>query len=57
MPTGPGSRRRAQLATLAWFHWFNRTASMATAATCHPFEFEAAYYAAQQAAPAGVGTQ
>lgn len=46
-----------ELATLAWVHWFNTERLHSSLGDLPPAEFEAAFYAAQQAAPAGVGNQ
>jgi putative transposase len=45
-----------ELATLAWVHWWNEQRLHGYLDDIPPAEFEAAY-AAQQTAPAGVGTQ
>ena len=46
-----------ELATLSWVHWFNEQRLHGHRDDMPPAEFEAAFYAAQQADPAGVGTQ
>jgi putative transposase len=46
-----------ELATLAWVHWFNTERLHSSLGDLPPTEFEAAFYAAQQAAPIGVGNQ
>jgi len=46
-----------ELATLSWVHWFNEQRLHGHCDHVPPAEFEAAFYAAQQADPAGVGTQ
>jgi len=46
-----------ELATLAWVHWFNEQRLHSYLDDVPPAEFEAAFYAAQQPAPARVGTQ
>ena len=46
-----------ELATLAWVHWFNHQRLHSYLADIPPAQFEAAFYAAQQPAPARVGTQ
>jgi putative transposase len=46
-----------ELATLSWVHWFNQERLHSHCGDIPPAEFEAAFYAAQQAAPAGVGNQ
>ena len=46
-----------ELATLSWVHWFNEQRLHSHCGDVPPAEFEAAFYAAQQADPAGVGTQ
>ena len=59
---GPDQRswrtiNEVELATLAWVHWFNAQRLHGYLDNVPPTEFEAAFYAAQQAAPARVGTQ
>lgn len=44
-----------ELATLSWVHWFNEDRLHGHCDDVPPAEFEAAFYAAQQADPAGVG--
>lgn len=46
-----------ELATLSWVHWFNEERLHGHCDDVPPAEFEAAFYAAQQADPAGVGNQ
>jgi putative transposase len=46
-----------ELATLSWVHWFNEDRLHSHCDDVPPAEFEAAFYAAQQADPAGVGNQ
>jgi putative transposase len=46
-----------ELATLGWVHWHNTSRLHGYLGDVPPNEFEAAFYAAQQPAPAGVGTQ
>jgi putative transposase len=46
-----------ELATLSWVHWFNEQRLHRHCRDVPPAEFEAAFYAAQQADPAGVGIQ
>lgn len=46
-----------ELATLSWVHWFNEQRLHSHCDDVPPAEFEAAFYAAQQADPAGVGNQ
>ena len=46
-----------ELATLGWVHWHNTSRLHGYLDDTPPTEFEAAFYAAQQAAPAGVGNQ
>ena len=46
-----------ELATLSWVHWFNEHRLHSHCHDVPPAEFEAAFYAAQQADPAGVGNQ
>jgi putative transposase len=46
-----------ELATLSWVHWFNEDRLHSHCGDVPPGEFEAAFYAAQQSAPAGVGNQ
>jgi putative transposase len=46
-----------ELETLSWVHWFNEHRLHGHCDDVPPAEFEAAFYAAQQADPAGVGYQ
>lgn len=46
-----------ELATLSWVHWFNEDRLHSHCDDVPPAEFEAAFYAAQQTAPTGVGNQ
>lgn len=46
-----------ELATLSWVHWFNEERLHGHCGDVPPAEFEAAFYAAQQTAPTGVGIQ
>jgi len=46
-----------ELATLSWVHWFNEHRIHSHCRHVPPAEFEAAFYAAQQTDPAGVGIQ
>jgi putative transposase len=46
-----------ELETLSWVHWFNEQRLHGHCDDLPPIEFEAAFYAAQQADPAGVGNQ
>jgi putative transposase len=46
-----------ELATLSWVHWFNADRLHSHCNDVPPDEFEAAFYAAQHTAPAGVGNQ
>jgi putative transposase len=46
-----------ELATLSWVHWFNEHRLHSHCDDVPPAEFEAAFYAALQADPAGVGNQ
>jgi putative transposase len=46
-----------ELATLSWVHWFNEQRLHSHCHDVPPAEFEAAFYAAQQAGPARVGIQ
>jgi putative transposase len=46
-----------ELATLSWVHWFNEDRLHGHCGDIPPAEFEAAFYAAQQTDPAGVGNQ
>ncbi|MDP1794071.1 MAG: IS3 family transposase [Acidimicrobiales bacterium] len=46
-----------ELATLSWVHWFNEHRLHSHCGDTPPAEFEAAFYAAQQTTPIGVGNQ
>jgi putative transposase len=46
-----------ELATLSWVHWFNERRLHSHCDDVPPAEYEAAFYAAQQADPEGVGIQ
>ena len=46
-----------ELATLSWVHWFNEDRLHSHCGDVPPAEFEAAFYAAPQTAPTGVGNQ
>jgi putative transposase len=46
-----------ELATLSWVHWFNEHRLHGHCGDVPPAEFEAAFYAAHQPDPAGVGNQ
>jgi putative transposase len=46
-----------ELATLSWVHWFNHERLHGHCDDVPPAEFEAAFYAAQQSDPTGVGIQ
>jgi len=46
-----------ELATLSWVHWFNEERLHGHCLDVPPAEFEAAFYAAQQPSPTGVGNQ
>jgi putative transposase len=46
-----------ELATLSWVHWFNEQRLHGHCQDVPPAEFEAAFYAAQQTDPAGIGIQ
>ena len=46
-----------ELATLSWVHWSNEERLHGHCDDVPPAEFEAAFYAAQQTAPIGVGNQ
>ncbi|MEZ5378329.1 MAG: IS3 family transposase [Acidimicrobiales bacterium] len=52
-----GDVDQLELETLAWVHWFNEHRLHGHCDDVPPAEFEAAFYAAQQADPAGVGNQ
>jgi putative transposase len=46
-----------EFATLSWVHWFNEQRLHGHCGDVPPTEFEAAFYAAQQPTPAGLGNQ
>jgi putative transposase len=46
-----------ELATLTWVHWFNHERLHSHCDDTPPAEYEAAFYAAQQADPSGVGIE
>jgi putative transposase len=46
-----------ELETLSWVHWFNEHRLHSHCGDVPPTEFEAAFYAAQQTDPAGVGNK
>jgi putative transposase len=46
-----------ELETLSWVHWYNHDRLHSHCHDVPPAEFEAAFYAAQQPSPAGVGNQ
>jgi putative transposase len=46
-----------ELATLSWVHWFNEDRLHGHCEYVPPAEYEAAFYAAQEPDPAGVGIQ
>ena len=46
-----------ELATLSWVHWFNEQRLHSHCGDIPPAEYEAAFYAAQQTSPIGVGNQ
>ncbi len=46
-----------ELETMSWVHWFNEQRLHGHCHDVPPAEFEAAFYAAQQPAPSGVGNQ
>jgi putative transposase len=46
-----------ELETLSWVHWFNEHRLHGHCDDVPPAEFEAAFYAAQQSSPTGVGNQ
>ena len=59
---GPDSRGwddvdELELATLSWVHWFNEDRLHGHCGDTPPAEYEAAFYAAQDTSPAGVGIQ
>ena len=55
--TGWDDVDQVELATLSWVHWFNQQRLHSHCGDVPPAEHEAAFYAAQQPDPAGVGTQ
>lgn len=55
--TGWDDVDQLELETLSWVHWFNHDRLHSHCHDVPPAEFEAAFYAAQQAAPIGVGNQ
>jgi putative transposase len=55
--TGWDDVEALELATLSWVHWFNEQRLHGHCGDLPPAEYEAAFYAAQQADPVGVGTQ
>ena len=55
--TGWGHVDELELATLSWVHWFNEHRLHSHCGHTPPAEFEAAFYAALQTDPAGVGNQ
>lgn len=52
-----GDVDQLELETLAWVHWFNEDRLHGHCQDVPPAEFEAAFYAAQQTTPTGVGNQ
>lgn len=46
-----------ELATLWWVHWFNEQRLHGHCGDIPPAKYEAAFYAAQQTSPIGVGNQ
>jgi len=46
-----------ELATLSWVHWFNEQRLHGHWCDVPPVEYEAAFYAARESHPAGVGIQ
>lgn len=46
-----------ELATLSWVHWVNDDRPHGHCRDVQPPDYEAAFYAAQQTDPAGVGIQ
>ena len=46
-----------ELATLSWVHWFNEQRLHSHCGDVPPAEYEAAFYAAPQADPTGIGNQ
>ena len=55
--TGWDDVDQLELETLSWVHWFNHDRLHSHCHDVPPAEFEAAFYAAQQTAPIGVGNQ
>ena len=55
--TGWADVNELEHATLDWVYWFNEQRLHSHCGHVPPAEFEAAFYAAQQADPAGVGNQ
>ncbi len=55
--TGWDNVDELELATLSWVHWFNEHRLHSHCDDVPPAELEAAFYAAQQASPTGVGNQ
>jgi putative transposase len=55
--TGWDDIDQLELATLSWVHWFNEDRLHSHCGDIPPAEYEAAFYAAQQADPAGVGNK
>jgi putative transposase len=55
--TGWDDVDQLELETLSWVHWFNEHRLHSHCGDVPPAEFEAAFYAAQQADPARVGNQ
>jgi len=55
--TGWDDVDQLELETLSWVHWFNHDRLHSHCHDVPPAEFEAAFYAAQQTAPTGVGIQ
>ena len=55
--TGWDDVDQLELETLSWVHWFNHDRLHSHCRDAPPAEFEAAFYAAQQTAPTGVGIQ
>jgi putative transposase len=54
---GWGDVDELELATLSWVHWFNEQRLHSHCDDVPPAELEAAFYAAQQTDPTGVGNQ
>ena len=55
--TGWDDVDQLELETLSWVHWFNHDRLHSHCHDVPPAEFEAAFYAAQQTAPIGVGNK